>query len=151
MTQNPIALILRALIMWLSGRVHFRRRPCNIMIQDGGDLFTAFRRIEAATPKGGTKCAGAVIRVQFSFKNLSPSANRMLSLIPVPLILAQPGFRSKTWLLGKRTGDFIGNYEFDTVEAAEAYRDSLPIKMMERRAKPGTLRFQIGPGSGRTK
>jgi hypothetical protein len=63
----------------------------------------------------------------------------------MPLIAAQPGFRSKTWLLGEETGDFIGYYEFDTVEAAEAYWESLPLRMMRRRAAEGSLRHTITP------
>ena len=58
------------------------------------------------------------------------------------IILEDHGFRSKTWLLGRQTGDFIGLYEFDTVEEAEAYWDSLPLRMMKRRAAPGSLTYK---------
>ena len=68
-----------------------------------------------------------------------------MSLIPIPLISAQPGFRSKTWLLGEETGDFIGYYEFDTVEQAEAYWDSLPLRMMRGRAAAGSLSHEVRP------
>ena len=86
---------------------------------------------------------GATFQIRFRFKNLSATANRRLSLIPIPLIVAQPGFRAKTWMLGQQTGDFIGFYEFDTVEAAEAYSSSLPLRMMRRRAASGSLTHEV--------
>jgi hypothetical protein len=67
----------------------------------------------------------------------------LLSLIPIPLIAAQPGFQSKTWLIGEDSGDFLGNYEFDTVEAAKTYLDSLPLRIMRRRAEPGSLTHDV--------
>lgn len=81
----------------------------------------------------------AVFRVGFSSRNLSARANRLLSLIPIPLIAAQPGFRSKAWLTGQHSGDFMGYYEFDSLEQATAYRDCLPLAMMKKRAANGSL------------
>jgi len=57
--------------------------------------------------------------------------------------VAQPGFRSKTWLIGQQTGDFMGLYEFDSAAAAEAYWNSLPLRMMRRRAAPGSLSHEV--------
>ena len=67
----------------------------------------------------------------------------MLSWIPVPLIIGQPGFRSKTWFLGAETGDFIGLYEFATEEEGRAYLGSLPLAMMRRRAAEGSLSMDV--------
>jgi hypothetical protein len=57
--------------------------------------------------------------------------------------VAQPGFRSKTWLLGEESGDFIGHYEFDSVKDAEAYWSSLPLRLMRKRAAPDSLTYEV--------
>ena len=138
-SQNPLLLLFRASRTWLNGRVHFHHHLDNHKLEDLGERFLAFRRMVVDPNAEQPSIPGAVFRVRFRFKNLSETANRLLSLIPIPLIVAQPGFRSKTWLLGEKTGDFIGRYEFDTLEAAEDYWDSLPLRMMRRRAAPGSL------------
>lgn len=140
---NPLTLLFRAVLLWLRGRVHFGSDLENVRLEDCGERLSAFRKVVVeATAKQPTR-PGATFRVRFSFKNLSAATNRRLSLVPIPLIVAQPGFRSKTWLLGRQTGDFIGHYEFDTVEAAEAYWSSLPLRMMRRRAVPASLTHEV--------
>lgn len=137
--QNPLRLILHALDLWIHGKIHFRGGLENIRLEDRGETFAAFRKVDVDPAGEQPARPGAIFQVRFRFRNLSDAANRRLSLIPIPLIVAQPGFRSKTWLLGRQTGDFIGLYEFDTVEEAEAYWDSLPLRLMKRRAAPGSL------------
>ena len=66
-----------------------------------------------------------------------------MSLIPIPFIIAQKGFRSKTWMVGRKTGQFQGLYEWDTVEDAECYWNSFPLKLMKRRSIPDTLKYEI--------
>jgi hypothetical protein len=149
--QNPVTLFFRAVRLFLGGRVHFGAVPDGVEIEDRGERFRAFRRVVLDAPERPPP--GAVFRIRFAFRNLSPAANRRLSLIPIPFIVAQPGFRSKTWLLGEATGDFMGWYEFDTVGAANAYWTSLPLRMMRRRAAPGSLSYGVtalqADGSGR--
>ena len=145
MTQNPLALLVRALKLWLSGRIHFRRDLESCGLEDRGEAFVAFRQVVVDPTTDQPARAGATFQVRFRFKNLSATANRWLSLLPIPLIVAQPGFRSKTWLLGQQTGDFIGRYEFDTVETAEAYWHSLAMRMMRRRAAAGSLTREVIP------
>jgi hypothetical protein len=88
---------------------------------------------------------GAVFTVRFRFAKLSAKANKRLSLIPAPFIAAQPGFRSKTWMLGRDTAAFQGVYEWDSVEDAEAYWTSFPMRLMKRRAVPGSVMYEIVP------
>jgi len=141
--QNPIRLISRALWLGLTGRASFDRDPADELVEDDGERFTAFRKVTVAPAADRPSRPGALFLVRFKFKNLSFAANRRLSLIPIPLIVAQPGFRSKTWLVGQRSGDFFGRYEFDTVEQAAAYWESLPLQMMRKRAAPGSLTHEI--------
>jgi len=139
--QNPGALLIKALLLFARRRVHFANHPDGAKVEDRGERFRAFRRVVVDAP--GRPAPGATLQVRFAFRNLSPTANRRLSLIPIPFILAQPGFRSKSWLLGEVTGDFMGRYEFDTVEAANAYWTSLPLRMMRRRAVPASLAYEV--------
>jgi hypothetical protein len=141
--QNPIILIFRAFGLWFKGRLRIERDLAGEQLEDRGEFFSAFRKIAVESAPGRPGKPGALFQVRFRFKNLSAATNRRLSLIPIPLIVAQPGFRSKTWLLGERTGDFIGRYEFDTVAAAEAYWCSLPLSMMKRRAAADSLTYHI--------
>ena len=141
--QNPMKLLLRALWLGLTGRTRFERDLTSARIEVGGERFAAFRRVTVAPTVDRPRRPGATFEVRFRFKSLSFAANRRLSLIPIPLIVAQPGFRSKTWLVGQESGDFIGRYEFDTVEQAEAYWDSLPLALMRRRAASGSLSHEV--------
>jgi len=143
--QKPLRQLLRACWLLLSGRLHAGGVAAIPAIEDHGELFDAFRRVTLDPPVHRGQAPGAIFRVRFRFKNLSPRTNRLLSLIPIPLIVAQPGFRSKTWRLGQRTGDFMGHYEFESVAAAEAYWSSLPLRMMRRRAAPGSLHYEVCP------
>ncbi len=145
MSQIPPILLLRALGLWARGRVSFRSDLADDRLEDHGEVFDAFRKVAIKPTSDQPTRPGAVYRVRFRFRNLSVAANRRLSLIPIPLIIAQPGFRSKTWLLGRQTGDFIGLYQFDTVDCAEAYWNSLPLRMMRRRAAPGSLSHEVVP------
>jgi hypothetical protein len=141
--QNPLRLLMRALVLWLEGRARLERKVEEIVIADRGETFRAFRKLRVAPEPPRSAVPGAVFRVRFRFRNLSLGANRRLSCIPIPFIVAQPGFLSKTWLLGASSGDFMGYYEFETEATARAYWDSLPLKMMRRRAAPGSLSHEV--------
>lgn len=143
MTQNPFILIARALKLWLSGRVQFEKGLDGEQIEVAGEIFEPFRKVVVKPRPAQPQRSGAIFCVRFRFKSFSSAANRRLSWIPIPLIVAQPGFRSKSWLLGRQTGDFMGVYEFDTTKQAEAYWNSLPLRMMRRRAQPGTLSYEV--------
>lgn len=141
-SQVPPILLARAIVLWLGGRIHCPREGIGRSVQDGEE-FVEFRKVvvdptghQPAEPK-------ALFHVRFRFGRFSPAVNKFLSLIPIPFIIAQQGFRSKTWLLGTQTGTFEGMYEWDTAEDAQRYWDSFPMKMMKRRAIPDTLHYEI--------
>jgi len=135
-------LLLRALSLWLSGSAFLDTDLYGREREVEGEVFRPFRRLVLDPGDPGSP-AGAIFQVRFHFRNLPMVMNRLLSLIPVPLILAQPGFRSKTWLLGRESDDFVGYYEFETVRDAQAYWSSLPLGMMRRRAAEGSLTWSI--------
>ena len=150
MKQNPIRLLARALGLWLRGRVRMADAAGSELLEVGDEKFVPFRKVVVVPGGNRVGRSGAIFQVRFSFRNLSAAANRGLSLIPIPLIVAQPGFRSKTWLLGRLSGDFIGRYEFETVAEAEAYWNSLPLRMMRKRAAPGSLTKNVIPFANKT-
>lgn len=141
--QFPPLLLARATMLRLRGRVHFPRDRVGDVVQGNGEEYVVFRRMEVDVVAAGPERPGARFDVGFRFARFSPGVNRALSRIPMPLIAAQPGFRSKTWLLGRESGAFKGIYEWDTVADAEAYWTSFPMRLMRRRAVPQTLTKRI--------
>ena len=105
--------------------------------------FLVFRKVILEPLKDQPEKPGAIFIVWFSFARFTDKTNRFLSLIPIPFIVAQPGFRSKTWMIGAKTGAFQGLYEWDSIEDAEKYWTSFPMKLMKRRAVPETLNHDI--------
>jgi hypothetical protein len=113
-------------------------------MEDGGE-YVVFRHIILNPKPDQPKKPHAILRITFNFAHGSPRQNKLLSLIPIPFIVGLPGFRSKIWAIDKTTGGFQGIYEWNTVQDAELYQKSLAIKLMTRRAVPGTVVFTIIP------
>ncbi len=101
--QIPPVLLAQAFRLWLSGRVHFRPEKLGKSVQDD-EQFIVFRQVVVDPLGNQPKSPGAILKVCFHYAKFSTKTNKKLSLIPIPFIVAQPGFRSKTWLLGQETG-----------------------------------------------
>ena len=142
LTRLPPVLAVRAAYYWLCGRVHFPKKRAGEVIQ-GKEDFIIFRQAVLDPSANQPERPGAILVVCFQFRRFPLKTNRRLSIIPIPFIIAQPGFRSKIWMSGKRTGEFWGLYEWDTVDDAEKYRFSFPMKLMEKRAVPESLTYEI--------
>ena len=140
--RGPLSSILRAISLLLQGRIHFPKDYLGEIVADGEE-FEVFRQMTLDPGNDQPEKPGAIFKVRFQFASMSPEMNIKTSLIPIPFIVAQPGFRSKTWLLGRETGEFQGVYEWDTVASAEAYWTSFPMKLMKRRAVPESLSYKI--------
>ena len=140
-TKPPI-LIARTFLFFLQGRIHYDKDIIGKMVHED-DEYEVFRKVLLDQKRGQKKYPVAILRVTFSFEKMSISTNKKLSLMPIPLIIGQPGFRSKTWMIGKKTERFQGFYEWDTVESAENYWNSFPMKLMKRRSAPGSLNHEI--------
>lgn len=143
--QRPPVLLARATSSRLRGRVHFLKDCVGDLYHGPDEAFVIFRKMVLDPAEGDPAQPGALFTVRFRFANLSVEANKRLSLIPAPFIAAQPGFRSKTWMLGRNTGIFQGVYEWNSVEDAEAYWTSFPMRMMKRRAIPESVTYEIVP------
>jgi hypothetical protein len=141
-SQLPPVLLARAAALWLRGRVHFPKNLNGASVREKEE-FIIFRKVVVEPGKNQSTKPKALFKVYFCFKRFSPKVNQFLSLIPIPFIIAQPGFRSKTWMTGKETGAFHGLYEWDSLKDAKRYRDSFPLRLMKRRAVPETLVYEI--------
>jgi hypothetical protein len=127
----------------LHGRIHFVNNCIGDVHQGADEEFVVFRKMVLDPTEGQPAESGALFMVRFRFTRFSAKANKRLSLIPAPFIAAQQGFRSKTWMMGRDTGMFQGVYEWDSVEDAEAYWTSFPMRMMKRRAVAGSVTHEI--------
>jgi len=145
-SQIPPLLLARASGLLLTGRVHFLKSRLGEIIHEDEE-FKIFRQVVLDPTGDQPETPGAIFKVCFHFASFSAETNRTLSLIPIPFILAQQGFRSKTWLLGQETGLFQGFYEWDTVKDAENYWTSFPMELMKKRAVPSSLTYSISENS----
>ena len=142
-SQFPPILLARITGLMLQGRVHFVK-DCIGGVEHGKDEdFEVFRKVILKPSKNQPEKPRAIFIVLFSFARFAAKTNRFLSLIPIPFIVAQPGFRSKTWMIGQNSGTFQGVYEWDSIEDAKKYWTSFPMKLMKRRAVPETLSYEI--------
>jgi hypothetical protein len=140
--RGPFSSIVRAIYLLIQGRIHFPKDRIGETV-DEGEEFEIFRQMTLDPGSDQPEKPGAIFKVRFRFASMSPEMNKRTSLIPVPFIAAQPGFRSKMWTLSRETGEFQGVYEWDTVASAEAYWTSFPMKLMKKRAVPESLSYEI--------
>jgi hypothetical protein len=142
--QNlPPVLLVRAVWLRLRGRVRFPRDRVGEVVAGDAENYRVFRQMVVDPAAEEALPPGAVLDVRFRFARFSPTMNRQLSRLPMPFIAVQPGFRSKTWMIGERSGAFRGVYEWATAEDAERYWVSFPMRMMRRRAAERTLETSI--------
>ncbi len=140
--RGPFSSIVQAIFLLIQGRIHFPKDRLGDIVDEGED-FEIFRQMTLDPGKDQPEKPGAIFKVRFRFASMSPAMNIRTSLIPIPFIVAQPGFRSKMWALGRKSGEFQGIYEWDTVASAENYWTSFPMKLMKRRAVPESLSYEI--------
>ncbi|UCE08615.1 MAG: hypothetical protein JSW07_11575 [bacterium] len=141
-SQFPPLLFIRSASLCLRGRVHFPKNRIGEVVK-GQEDYVIFRHVMIKPIGNRSEKPGVIFKVKFQFTRFSTKMNKILSLIPVPFIVAQTGFRSKIWLLGKKTGTFQGVYKWDTVEDVENYWTSFPMSLMKRRAVPESLSYEI--------
>lgn len=139
----PPVCLLVAGVQALLGRLRFRRRLVGReLVMDDGRRFRVFRHLSLRSSNG---VAPAVLVVRFRFATFSQRVNRLLSLVPVPLIGGFPGFQVKLWMVDEETGDWQGVYQWESAAAVELYRRSFVLGMMNRRAAPGSLTTTVIP------
>lgn len=91
--------------------------------------------------QGQPQRAGAVLILHFTVTNMSAESNKLYSLLPLPLYIGDPGFRSKLFTINGQDCQSI--YEWDTVQDAENYVNSMALKTILSRAVPGSVTYRI--------
>lgn len=127
----------------LSGRVRFPAHLIGKAItMDDGRSFEVFRDLKVNTGRD-QGIAMSVFKVRFMFKGMPVWANKRLSMMPAPFLIAFPGFREKIWTINEETGEFQGIYQWDSLESAERYPESFIFKAMTKRAVSGSVSIEI--------
>ena len=88
--HNPFICFLITIGNVLRGRIHFPKEyPGKTLRMDDGQMFTIFRHVTLDVSKRNSEDTPAVFIVRFKFAKLSQRANRVTSLIPIPLIAGE--------------------------------------------------------------
>ena len=142
--RSPPICALVAIGGFIIGRIRFSRTLTGQRIETDDGVFTVFRHMTRRGPPAPTE---TLFVVRFRFARFSQRTNRWLSLIPVLAIAGYPGFRDKLWLVNEETGHWEGLYRWESADAVEAYRRSLVLGVMNRRAQPGTVEERVIAGT----
>ena len=127
-----------------SGRIHFSKAYAGkTLLMEDGKKFQVIRDLKI-DPKQSKEKLVAVFKVCFKFSGLPLVVNKRLSMIPVPFLMAKPGFHEKIWTVSE-DGYFQGIYQWATKEFAEIYPDSFIFKLMTKRSAEGTLSYEVIP------
>jgi hypothetical protein len=142
MNTNPIAGFLRALLLFLTGRVRFIKEDVGREFAgDGGERFRVFR--SAVIISRGVPPPAARFVIRFQPNDMGIEANKRFSLLPMMIFMGFTGFRSKMWMVDESTGVCQGLYEWQTMADAENYSRSIAVRFMTRRSVPGSVGFKI--------
>ena len=139
--MNPIAGFFRTLFLFLTGKIHYdqavKGKP---LTMPDGETFTIFRRVEIQSKQPEPQ---AYFWVRFKPMNMGIQANIHFSLIPMMIFMGFSGFRSKYWGVNMQTGLCQGLYEWQTVEDAREYVQSIAMRFMTRRSDPASISYGI--------
>ena len=140
----PPVCALCAMLRALARRLRLERQYVGrVLVMEDGQRFRVFRHLSLRTSRAGVQGSPAVFVVRFKFARFSQGVNRLLSLIPVPLIGGYPGFRHKLWMVNEESGYWQGVYEWESPQDVEAYRRSFALRMMNRRAEPESISYEV--------
>ncbi|MFX0205539.1 MAG: YdhR family protein [Candidatus Hodarchaeota archaeon] len=142
--NKAICSFFKTLYYILRRRLHFpKERNTELVWASNGKKYVIFRGLTVDPKKNQPEKPGVILRIQFDFKNGSARTNKRMSKISIPFFAGLPGFRSKYWMIHEPSGGFQGVYEWDSVQDAENYKKSFAIKLITRRAVPGSMNFEI--------
>ena len=143
---NPVTSAMNTIGYAVSGRLHLpTQRIGEVVTDEKGEMFTIFRQVVVDPAKNQPEHSGAVLVLHFKVTNMSPALNQLYSLLPLPLYIGDPGFRSKLFTINGEDCQSI--YEWDTIQDAENYVNSIALKTILRRAVPGSISYKIVPSS----
>ncbi|UCG39348.1 MAG: hypothetical protein JSV00_03720 [bacterium] len=143
----PVAVAVSAWRL-LRGRLSFpREKVGTILAMEDGEVHAVFREMRVAPARSAPRDSMAVLRVRFRFASFSPAANRLLSLIPIPVIAGMPGLRRQIWTFSRESGYSQGIYQFESADQAGRYRRSPVMRILQRRSVPGSTFHELLRGT----
>lgn len=139
---SPTRSIARMIWYAITGRLHFPTNSIGEVVFDkSGKSFTVFREVVVDPEMDQPKNPGATLVLHFRVSNMTPAANELFSMLPLPLYLGDPGFRSKLFTIH---GEYCQSiYQWDTAADARAYVNSMAVKMVSGRSVPGSFSYEI--------
>jgi hypothetical protein len=139
---NPVSSIFKTMGYAVSGRLHLpNQRIGEVVTDEEGEQFTIFREVLVDPTKDQPEHPGAILVLHFKVTNISPELNKFYSLLPLPLYIGDPGFRSKLFTINGEDCQSI--YEWDTVQDARNYVNSMALKTILKRTVPGSVSYKI--------
>jgi hypothetical protein len=139
---NPVSSFFNTMGFVVTGRLHFpTQRIGEVVTDEAGNHFTIFRQVIVDPTKEQPDGPGAILVLHFKVTNMSTTLNEFYSLVPLPLYIGNPGFRSKLFTING--DDCQSIYEWDTVQDAEQYAKSVALKTILMRSVPGSVSEKI--------
>ena len=142
MKFNPIFIILKSISLLLMKRVWFPKERVGTTIVVGDREYIVFRQVVMNTKSTQSEIPDGIFRVWF-FTKMSSVGTICLSWLTLLGFIGLPGFHSKLWLVNKKTKEFGGIYEWDTVQDAHNYNESYAMKFSKWRSIPGKFRTEV--------
>jgi hypothetical protein len=143
----PVALAV-TLGLLISGRIRFHRdRMGRVLTMEDGEKHVIFREVSCDSRKPASNESMAVLKVRFRFSRFPHTVNRVLSLLPIPIITGMPGFRRKCWTFCKESGYSQGIYQWESPVLAECYTRSSVMRLLRRRSVPGSTQHSVLPNT----
>lgn len=142
-TLPPVAA-MTGLARTLAGRVHFNRnRVGDELILENGERHRVFREVRVDPGRMVPPESTVMLTLRFQFARFSQVINQRLSLLPVPVIIGMPGFLQKTWTVCDESGYSQGIYVFASAKQADAYRQSLVVRVLKKRTVKGSFTWTL--------
>lgn len=138
MGVNPILGLLRTLLLFLLFRVKFRKNDIDrVIVMEDGRRFRIFRHVIVRSRHN--QAPQAVFVVRFTPAKMTVKQNIHFSRLPMMIFIGFRGFRSKFWCVDDDTGMCQGVYEWQTIEDALRYSQSIAMRFMTGRSIPGSV------------
>jgi len=139
---SPTKSLVKTIGFVLTGRLHFPVDKVGQVVMDkDGNSFTVFREVVVDPTRDQPSRPGFTLILHFRVTNLTVAQNKVYALLPLPLYLGDPGFRSKLFTINGENCQSI--YQWDTLADVQAYLNSFAIKSVSGRSVPGSFSYEI--------
>ena len=139
----PVALAV-AVGRLLSGRIRFPKdRIGKLLVMENGEEYSIFSDVQVTSSNSLSAESRTVLKVRFKFDRYPDAVNRRIFLIFTPLITGMPGFQRKIWTFCEKSSNYLGIYQFESMELAEEYKASLVMWIIEKRCVPGSISYEL--------